>query len=283
MTTTALPAVGRPPSGQGRVILRMSVQLPDGQRGTIHVFPGSDPHALAEEFCTKHNLTDPKLLMVRARRPPPATPPHPTHPQPTTPRRLAHASIVLARRQVVERHIATNLASLPTKKPYQQAASQRALPAPAHSANGRAAAPVAATKAGGAPVPSAVPAAPARATAPAVREAGDAGGRTALSSARLTAVQWRMSGAATSLLLRCWRALEANVWEARVEKRRATTDRPALPSPSPPPPPPTQPPPGSAPHPPARPPPPLATCHHRARRDPPPPSPLQMLPRARVS
>ena len=80
MTTAALPAVGRPPSGQGRVILRMSVQLPDGQRGTIHVFPGSDPHALAEEFCTKHNLTDPKLLMVRARRPPPATPPTPYPP-----------------------------------------------------------------------------------------------------------------------------------------------------------------------------------------------------------
>ena len=32
-----------------RVILKMSVQLPDGRKGTIHVFPGSDPAELAQQ------------------------------------------------------------------------------------------------------------------------------------------------------------------------------------------------------------------------------------------
>ena len=56
------PAAAAKP--RGRVILKMSVQLPDGQKGVIHVFPGSDPKELAEQFCDKHSLTDPK---VRAR------------------------------------------------------------------------------------------------------------------------------------------------------------------------------------------------------------------------
>ena len=47
-----------------RVILKMSVQLPAGQKGVIHVFPGSDPHELAEAFCLKHELADPKLRQV---------------------------------------------------------------------------------------------------------------------------------------------------------------------------------------------------------------------------
>jgi hypothetical protein len=51
-------------SSRGRVILKLSVQLPDGQKGSIHVFPGSDPRELAEQFCEKHALSDPKLLRV---------------------------------------------------------------------------------------------------------------------------------------------------------------------------------------------------------------------------
>ena len=39
----------------------MSVQIPDGRKGTIHVFPGDDPKDLATNFCTKYELTDPKL------------------------------------------------------------------------------------------------------------------------------------------------------------------------------------------------------------------------------
>merc|ERR1740139_289004 len=45
----------------GRVILKMSVQIPDGRKGTIHVFPGDDPEDLASNFCTKYELKDPKL------------------------------------------------------------------------------------------------------------------------------------------------------------------------------------------------------------------------------
>ena len=50
--------MSRPP---GRVILKMSVQIPDGRKGTIHVFPGDNPRDLAESFCTRYDLTDPKL------------------------------------------------------------------------------------------------------------------------------------------------------------------------------------------------------------------------------
>ena len=39
----------------------MSVQIPDGRKGTIHVFPNDDPKDLATNFCTKYELTDPKL------------------------------------------------------------------------------------------------------------------------------------------------------------------------------------------------------------------------------
>ena len=46
---------------RGRVILKMSVQIPDGRKGTIHVFPGDDPRDLATNFCTKYELKDPKL------------------------------------------------------------------------------------------------------------------------------------------------------------------------------------------------------------------------------
>lgn len=49
---------------KSRVILKMSVQLPDGTKGIIHVFPGSDAHVLAEAFCQKHDLHEPKLLKV---------------------------------------------------------------------------------------------------------------------------------------------------------------------------------------------------------------------------
>ena len=65
------------PASRGRVILKMSVQLPDGQKGVIHVFPGSNPQELAKQFCDKHGLTDAKL------------------------------------RRVVERHISENMRSLP--------------------------------------------------------------------------------------------------------------------------------------------------------------------------
>eukprot|EP00966_Prymnesium_polylepis_P048754 1128620-Prymnesium_polylepis.1 len=64
-----------------RVILKMSVQLPDGRKGAIHVFPGSDPAELAQQFCKKHGLSDPKLL------------------------------------RVVERHIVDNIRNLPEQKP----------------------------------------------------------------------------------------------------------------------------------------------------------------------
>ena len=46
---------------QGRVILKMSVQIPDGRKGTIHVFPGDNPKDLASQFCKKYELRDPKL------------------------------------------------------------------------------------------------------------------------------------------------------------------------------------------------------------------------------
>ena len=39
----------------------MSVQIPDGRKGTIHVFPGDDPKDLASNFCAKYELADPKL------------------------------------------------------------------------------------------------------------------------------------------------------------------------------------------------------------------------------
>ena len=87
----ASPPAAPPPRG-GRVILKMSVQLPpteghpEGQKGTIHVFPGSDPKELAEAFCEKHKLTDPKL------------------------------------RRVVERHINDNIRALPSIKAAQEQA-----------------------------------------------------------------------------------------------------------------------------------------------------------------
>ena len=54
------------PAKPSRMILKMSVQLPDGQKGNIHVFPGSDARELAEAFCEKHNLRDPKVRAARA-------------------------------------------------------------------------------------------------------------------------------------------------------------------------------------------------------------------------
>ena len=64
LAATIMDAPAAAAKPRGRVILKMSVQLPDGQKGVIHVFPGSDPKELAEQFCDKHSLTDPK---VRAR------------------------------------------------------------------------------------------------------------------------------------------------------------------------------------------------------------------------
>ena len=48
-------------ASRGSVILKMLVQLPGGQKGVIHVFPGSNPRELAEAFCNKHELHDLKL------------------------------------------------------------------------------------------------------------------------------------------------------------------------------------------------------------------------------
>ena len=86
---------------RGRVILKLSVQLPDGQKGTIHVFPGSDPKELAEQFCEKHELKDPKL------------------------------------RRVVERHITENMRALPSPastKPAPPTSATSAAGAPATAA-----------------------------------------------------------------------------------------------------------------------------------------------------
>ena len=65
-TEDAIPKGDKP---RGRVILKMSVQLPDGQKGTIHVFPGSDPKELAEQFCDKHHLDDPKVRAANISKP----------------------------------------------------------------------------------------------------------------------------------------------------------------------------------------------------------------------
>ena len=59
LVTESAPQMLRRP--RGRVILKMSVQIPDGRKGTIHVFPGDNPKDLAANFCTKYDLTDPKL------------------------------------------------------------------------------------------------------------------------------------------------------------------------------------------------------------------------------
>ena len=78
-SAASLAAAGSNSNGKprGRVILKLSVQLPDGQKGVIHVYPGSDARELAEQFCEKYQLSDQKL------------------------------------RRVVERHIAENMKSLP--------------------------------------------------------------------------------------------------------------------------------------------------------------------------
>ena len=51
-------------NGKSKVILKMKVAIGDGRQGTIHVFPGDDPKALAAQFCEKHELTEPKMLRV---------------------------------------------------------------------------------------------------------------------------------------------------------------------------------------------------------------------------
>ena len=147
-------------SSPQRVILRMQVQLPDGQKGTIHVFPGSDPRQLAREFCASHGLTDPKL------------------------------------RTVVERHIASNLASLPQRKAQLQASRQNLS---------------------------------ARLLERGARPQGDG-----LSVARQLAVRWKVADAGAALLARCWHALHRNVLIGRAERRDAQLlagvqlDRPSL-------------------------------------------------------
>ena len=45
-------------NGKSKVILKMKVAIGDGRQGTIHVFPGDDPKALAAQFCEKHELTE---------------------------------------------------------------------------------------------------------------------------------------------------------------------------------------------------------------------------------
>mmetsp|Transcript_33307 Transcript_33307/g.55055 ORF Transcript_33307/g.55055 Transcript_33307/m.55055 type:complete len:418 (-) Transcript_33307:404-1657(-) len=42
----------------------MSVQIPDGRKGTIHVFPDDDPRELAEKFCKKYGLTESKMMKL---------------------------------------------------------------------------------------------------------------------------------------------------------------------------------------------------------------------------
>ena len=48
-------------SSSGRVIIKMSVRIPDGREGTIHVFPDDDPRELAV-----------KVRASRSRAPPPS-------------------------------------------------------------------------------------------------------------------------------------------------------------------------------------------------------------------
>ena len=40
----------------------LSVKLPDGRQEAIHIWPGSDPAELAQQFCNKHGISDPKRL-----------------------------------------------------------------------------------------------------------------------------------------------------------------------------------------------------------------------------
>ena len=100
-------------ASRGTVILKMLVQLPGGQKGVIHVFPGSNPRELAEAFCNKHELHDLKL------------------------------------HELVERHIADNMNQLkqqvPVRKPADDASnasgisrepsSRRGVPAPPPTAS----------------------------------------------------------------------------------------------------------------------------------------------------
>ena len=37
-------------------VLKMSMQLPDGRKGTVHALPGDNPKDLAAEFCKRHTF-----------------------------------------------------------------------------------------------------------------------------------------------------------------------------------------------------------------------------------
>jgi hypothetical protein len=78
----------------------MSVQIPDGRKGTIHVFPNDDPKDLATNFCTKYELTDPKLQRLVER--------HITDSMKNLPQASAHP---LARRRIRPRSPATHAAA----------------------------------------------------------------------------------------------------------------------------------------------------------------------------
>ena len=47
-----------------RHLVRMSIRLPDGDEGVIHIFEGDDPHELAEAFCAKYGLEGTQLVAV---------------------------------------------------------------------------------------------------------------------------------------------------------------------------------------------------------------------------
>ncbi len=50
--------------GRLRHLVRMSIRLPDGDEGVIHIFEGDDPHELAEAFCGKYGLEGTQLVGV---------------------------------------------------------------------------------------------------------------------------------------------------------------------------------------------------------------------------
>lgn len=177
--------------GGSRVILKMSVQLPDGQKGTIHVFPGSDPAELAEQFCAKHGLSDAKI------------------------------------RSVVKKHIVDNMRNLPPPKagaPSGRAA--QSTPPAARAGGGGGSAPGAErAERAGAPAAAGAPMADAPSTPPG-RRAGAPPEPPSASGSRprdvlSLAARWRLGGWERLLLLRCVHGFRQAAWEARAERRAA--------------------------------------------------------------
>jgi len=50
---------------EGRVIIKMSVRIPDGREGTIHVFPDDEPRELAVKFCKKYGILERAQIVER--------------------------------------------------------------------------------------------------------------------------------------------------------------------------------------------------------------------------